>query len=178
MSVGISELQNEDRHWVRERLGDAFGSPSVVSCGVLYQADSLPGLVARVEGQIAGFLTYVIRRDAMEIVALVSAVGGVGVGRTLLDAAKDRARLLGCRRLWLVTTNDNTPAQELYEKSGLKRVEVRKGAIETARSIKPEIPKLGVGGVPIEDEWIYECRLDGVDPEAGERGAADDAASS
>lgn len=178
MSVEISELPQEDRHWVRERLGDAFGSPRVVSCGVLYQADELPGLVARFEGQIAGFLTFDIRQDAMEVVALVPSVKGAGIAEALLDAAADRAQKLGCRRLWLVTTNDNTPAQRFYEQWGLKCVEVRKGAIEAARTIKPEIPRHGVGGVPIEDEWIYECRWDSLNVETGTTGAVDDVASS
>lgn len=159
-------------------MGDAFGSPRVVSCGVLYQADTLPGLVARFEGRLAGFLTYDIRRDAMEIVAVVSTVRGEGVGQALLDASKDRARNLGCRRLWLVTTNDNAPAQRFYENSGFERTEIRKGAIQVARTIKPEIPRLGVGGVPIEDEWVYECGLDTTGLSDGERGVPNDDAAS
>lgn len=174
MSVEVSELQDEDRHWVRERLGDAFGSPRVVSYGVLYEADSLPGLVARHDGHVAGFLTYDIRQDAMEIVALVSTVRGKGVGEALLNAAKERARGLGCRRLWLVTTNDNTPAQKLYEEWGLRRVEVREGAIEEARKLKPEIPIQGVDGVRIEDEWVYEMSLASDETKAGAEGTTDD----
>ena len=79
--------------------------------------------------------------------------------------------------MWLVTTNDNTPAQQFYEKCGMKCVEVRKGEIESARKIKPEIPATGIGGVPIEDEWVYEMRLDAASGATGKEEGPDDAAT-
>jgi hypothetical protein len=65
----------------------------------------------------------------------------------------------GCSCLWLVTTNDNRAAQQLYESLGWKLVRVYHGAVAAARRLKPEIPALAADGTPIEDELEYECRL-------------------
>jgi ribosomal protein S18 acetylase RimI-like enzyme len=68
-------------------------------------------------------------------------------------------RSLDHRRLWLVTTNDNLRAQRFYERAGFRLVEVREGEIERSRRLKPEIPLLGEGGVPIRDELEYEFSM-------------------
>ena len=39
---------------------------------------------------------------------LTSLVELSGVGSALLGAEREKAKSLGCRRLWLITTNDNT----------------------------------------------------------------------
>ena len=58
-------------------------------------------------------------------------VGGVGivpsqrgrkVGTRLMEAAADRARALGVKRLWLEVLEQNAPAIALYEKLGYERV--------------------------------------------------------
>jgi ribosomal protein S18 acetylase RimI-like enzyme len=45
-----------------------------------------------------------------------------GVGRALLDAVREEAVEAGCRRLWLVTTNDNTHALRFFQRWGLDLV--------------------------------------------------------
>lgn len=160
MKIDLAEITGADRPWVRERLTEAFGSPLVVSGGVLYAADDLPGWIARAEGERAGLLAYDVRGRSMEILALIATQRGRGVAETLVEAARVRAVELGCERLWLVTTNDNAPAQRFYSRLGLELVEIRKEALKEARRLKPEIPQHGVGGVAIEDEWLYELRLD------------------
>ena len=58
-----------------------------------------------------------------------------------------------------VTTNDNGPAILFYRAVGWELVAVHKGAIAESRRLKPEIPEVGLGGVPIEDELEFELRL-------------------
>jgi ribosomal protein S18 acetylase RimI-like enzyme len=65
----------------------------------------------------------------------------------------------GCRRLWLITTNDNTPAIRFYQRQGMRVVAVHHNAIVDARRIKPEIPEFGVDGQPICDEIEFEIDL-------------------
>ena len=93
------------------------------------------------------------------MVTLHAAVSGRGIGSALLGAAREKATALGCSRLWLVTTNDNQLAIRFYKRSGLTLARIHRGAVAEARSLKPEIPKLGYGGVPIEDELEFELRL-------------------
>ena len=65
----------------------------------------------------------------------------------------------GCRRLWLITTNDNTPAINFYRHLGFSLVAIHEGAVNLSRRLKPEIPETGVGGVPIRDELEFEISM-------------------
>jgi len=59
--------------------------------------------------------------------------------------------------VWLVTTNDNVRAKEWHVTRGFEVTEVRLGAVDASRrALKPSIPVLGEGGVPIRDEM--SCR--------------------
>lgn len=92
----------------------------------------------------------------MEVSALFSLVEGQGVGRRLLDAARAEARRRGAKRLWLVTTNDNTAAIRFYQRYGFSLKAVRIGAVNEARKLKPSIPPTGSDGIPIEHEFEFE----------------------
>jgi RimJ/RimL family protein N-acetyltransferase len=78
----------------------------------------------------------------------------------LLDAVEEVARAHGCRRLWLVTTNDNRPALAFYRAIGWRQCAVHRDAIREARRQKPEIPVTGHGDVPIEDKIELERLID------------------
>ena len=95
-----------------------------------------------------------------EVVSLHAAVAGRGLGSRLLAAARDRARDLQRRRLWLITTNDNEPAIAFYSRWGMHLAAVHRGAIAESRRLKPEISYFSVGGRPIEDEIEFELLLE------------------
>ena len=84
--------------------------------------------------------------------ALASFVEKIGIGSALIDSVKRVAWLQGCRRIWLITTNDNTPALRFYQRRGFSLVAVYRNAIAGSRKLKPEIPLAGVDGIPIRDE--------------------------
>jgi DNA-3-methyladenine glycosylase I len=95
------------------------------------------------------------------VVTLDSIREGVGVGRALLDAAQAEAVRLGCRRFWLVTTNDNLRALGLYQRRGMRLVALRAGEMDLVRrTLKPQISELGENGIPIRDELELELLLD------------------
>jgi GNAT superfamily N-acetyltransferase len=98
-------------------------------------------------------LLYVIRDAECEVVVLISLVRRTGVAAALLGAVEGTARDAGCRRLWLVTTNDNQPAIDFYSARGWSLKAVHENAVTEARRLKPEIPDLGHNGVPIRDEF-------------------------
>jgi ribosomal protein S18 acetylase RimI-like enzyme len=148
----VRRLRDEDRGWVRGEAVALWGARVVVAHGVVYEPASLEGFVAQDGGRPVGLLTYRVENDACEIVTIDAFEPGRGIGTALLDAV----RSLDHRRLWLVTTNDNLRAQRFYERAGFRLVEVREGEIERSRRLKPEIPLLGEGGVPIRDELEYE----------------------
>jgi ribosomal protein S18 acetylase RimI-like enzyme len=61
--------------------------------------------------------------------------------------------------LKLITTNDNLQALKFYQKRGFRLMEICQNAVEEARKIKPEIPKVGYYGIPIVDEILLEKRI-------------------
>jgi ribosomal protein S18 acetylase RimI-like enzyme len=158
--IAVREIELSDREWVRSFLGAHFGSTKVVSRNVVHQADDLPGFIGIYRGEPGALLTYCVMNGELEVVSLHAAIAGRGLGSRLLASARDRARELRCRRLWLITTNDNEPAIGFYTRWGLRLAAVHRAAIAESRKLKPEISHFGVGGRPIEDEIEFELLLD------------------
>jgi GNAT superfamily N-acetyltransferase len=102
----------------------------------------------------------VIRGGECELVTITSLIEGQGVGRALLDAVRTAAVEAGGTRLWLVTTNDNLRALELYQRWGMEIVAFhRRGVTEARRHLKPSIPLRGASGIPLAHEFELELRL-------------------
>jgi len=159
MDPTIDEFVPADADWATRLLTDHFGAPIVVSRGVLHDARELPGFVARVDGNLVGLVTYRLDGDECEVVS----ISGRGVGAALLAAVVSQARRLGCRRIWLVTTNDNVRALRFYQRHGWDLVAVHRDAVTVARRIKPSIPLVGEDGIPIRHELELELMLTPVD---------------
>jgi ribosomal protein S18 acetylase RimI-like enzyme len=136
-----------------------WGGPMCVTMGTLYDMSGLPGFAVVEEGALLGALLYRVAGGEMEVSALFSLVEGQGAGRKLLDAAAEEARKRGLRRLWLITTNDNTRAIRFYQRYGFHLKAVHIGAVNEARKLKPTIPQTGDDGIPIEHEFEFEILL-------------------
>ena len=102
----------------------------------------------------------VFRWPWCEIVSIESTVRRRGVARALVDAVIEVARGEGAHELWLVTTNDNVGAIACYERLGFTCTGVDAGAVDRARrELKPSVPAVGEGGVPIRDELEFHRPL-------------------
>jgi ribosomal protein S18 acetylase RimI-like enzyme len=150
--IAIRESTLRDEPAVLAELR-ARWSGRVVSRGKLHPLVELPVLVAEADGVSAGALTYARDDDAIEVVTLDAFVPGRGVGRALMLAVAAKSECV-----WLVTTNDNHPAQRFYSTLGMTLVGVHRDALVASRLLKPEIPLTGIDGVPIQDEYVYEWR--------------------
>ena len=159
MTFEVRPVRDEDRDWIRDVIQERQAGDFVVGHGVVSHPAELDGFVAMEGADVVGVTTYRIEGDACEIVTIDALVEGRGVGSTLVEAVHERAHRAGCARLWLVTTNDNERAQAFYDKLGFRVVAVREGAVDEARKLKPSIPLIGAGGVPITDELELERRL-------------------
>lgn len=155
----IRPLLPADLPWVESLVAEHFGSSRVVSRGVLHEARALPGLVAVHAGVPVGLLQYRVHPGGCEVVVLIAAIRRQGVGRALLQAVQPVARAAGCRRLWLITTNNNQAGLAFYRTLGWTQVAVHRGAVREARRLKPEIPETDAYGAPIEDEIEFELLL-------------------
>lgn len=159
--IRVRPLAAEDEAWVSQYIDYRWGSKRMVAHGQLYVPHTLPGFVAlrRESQEKVGLATYHLEDDACEIVTLDSDLPGQGVGTALVRAVRQFARDEGCRRLWLVTTNDNLEALRFYQKRGFTLVRLRPNALERARELKPEIPLVGNDGIPLRDEIELEMEL-------------------
>jgi ribosomal protein S18 acetylase RimI-like enzyme len=107
-------------------------------------------------GNWRGLLTFLVRGDECEITSLDSLEENRGIGRTLIEAMIAEAKKRNCRRLFLITTNDNLRALGFYQKRGFELVAIHRGAINESRKQKPSIPIVGENNIPLRDEIELE----------------------
>ena len=133
----------------------------MVSRGVLHDIAVQDGFIAIREGsgKRIGLVTYAIQGGDCEMTLLQSLAERVGVGAALTLAVRDAAIAAGCKRLWLITTNDNTHALRFYQRRGFTIAAIHINALERARKLKPGIPLTGADGIPLRDEIELEMRL-------------------
>jgi ribosomal protein S18 acetylase RimI-like enzyme len=158
--IEIRPLTDSDRGWAVQFEGESWSKPVVARLGELVDPTQLPGFIAFLDGQRAGLASYAVRGAECELVTIRSLHEGRGVGRALLDAVRNAAVEAACARLWLITTNDNLRALELYQRWGMQIVAFHRHAVtEARRHLKPSIPKRGTHGIPIAHEFELELRL-------------------
>lgn len=129
--------------------------------GTLVDALDHPAILAVSGSDLLGVATYVVDGDACELLTLHAATRLHGVGTALLGAVSRVARDAACRRLWLVTTNDNVDALRFYQRRDFRLVALRPGAVDRSReTLKPEIPTSGAYAIPLRDELELELSLE------------------
>jgi ribosomal protein S18 acetylase RimI-like enzyme len=156
----IRAVDHGDRDWMRSLLRERWATPEIVTRGRVHDAARLPGFIAVVAEQSVGLVTYALENGACEIVSLDSLQQGEGVGSALLNAVVDSAREQKCRRIWLITTNDNMKALRFFQKASFAIAAIHPNAVAAARRLKPCIPEKGHDGIPIRDEIELEMRLE------------------
>jgi GNAT superfamily N-acetyltransferase len=148
-----------DRPWIDAFLATNHSS-RVARRGELVRPIDHPMLIAEADGEPAGLLTYVATGAECEILTLHATPQWAGAGSALIAAIHALATERGCRRLWLLTTNDNVDALRFYQRRRFRLAVFRPGAVDDARRrLKPEIPPVGEYGIPIHDEIELEMLL-------------------
>lgn len=163
--VEVRPVEEADRPWIAELCRRCFRSEVVAVLGHLHRPALLPALVAWAKGERAGALAYREDERGAEVVLLAADPPGRGAGGALLGALEEVGRRLGWERLWLVVTNDNTPALRLYQRRGWEVAALHAGAVERDRLLKPDIPLHGVDGIPIRHLLELRRTLDAGGPE-------------
>jgi ribosomal protein S18 acetylase RimI-like enzyme len=152
--VRVRPFVDSDGAWAEALIDAELSGRWQARLGSVIDGLALPGLVAELNGERAGLLTFAEEPERVEIVSLEAAIRYRGVGKALIEAIVEQAR---GRRLWLVTTNDNLDALRFYQRRGFRIVEVRVGAVDEARRmLKPTIPAVGNFGIPIRDEIVLQ----------------------
>lgn len=153
-------MQDADRPEVADFVERHWHDKKVMSQGRVFYPHQEQGFLQRRNGDIIGLLTYHVDGEAMEVLTLNATVQGEGIGTALMLQAIDKARHVGCRRIFLTTTNDALRAIGFYQRLGLRIVAVNIGAVDEARKTKPRIPETGEGGIGIHDEIVMELQIE------------------
>ena len=156
----IFEIEGDDKILVTNFITDSWASTLSVSKGEVHDTAKLPGFICKENDKTIGLITYNIENNECEIVTLDSKINNKGLGTKLIIKVFDKAKESNCKRVWLITTNDNTNAIRFYQKRGFEWVGFYKDAMTGSRKIKPEIPELGIDMIPIKHEIEFEYRLD------------------
>jgi GNAT superfamily N-acetyltransferase len=154
--IDIHPVEESDRKWMSGIIKARWGEERVIAHGFAFRPAELPGFIAIHEGEKVGLLTFHIDHHAIEIITVDSLKTKIGVGSKLIDAMKDYAKKTGCKRLWLITTNDNLQALRFYQKRGFHLAALHRNALDVSRMMKPIIPTIGRDGIPARDELEME----------------------
>ncbi len=160
MTLHIRPFVKSDLVWTVPLWRDEMGLEIIVVHSEKYDLTQFPGLIAEIDDQPAGIATYRIDPDGnFELLSIHCPIQNCGAGTALIEAVKHKAQENGAKRLWLITTNDNTPALRWYQRRGFHLYALHRNAVEEARKLKPEIPLLGNDDIPITDEIELEMKL-------------------
>ena len=122
--ITIRDAAASDQDWIENFYNKRWGTNRVVSRGMMHDVPQLPGFIAWRSGVRVGLLTYQIVEKEFEIVTLDSVEEKAGIGSAMISKAVDLARKSSCKRVWLITTNDNMPALRFYQKRGFHLVAI------------------------------------------------------
>jgi GNAT superfamily N-acetyltransferase len=148
------DSRQQDAGWTADLLTERWGGTMVAAHGEVVDLMKLPGIVVE---PVQGLATYRVRGNEAELMSLDAVCPGQGVGTLLIETLADKLRQQGISVLWVMTTNDNLTALRFYQRRGFELRQIRPGAVDEARLLKPTIPMIGENGIPIRDE-LDLCR--------------------
>jgi ribosomal protein S18 acetylase RimI-like enzyme len=146
-----ADLPRLRNFWIEQ-----WGGELMYMHGDVVRYDEVEGFVY---GDWAGLITFQMRGDECEITSLDSLQEGKGIGTKLIDEVLRAARAKKCRRVTLVTTNDNLRALGFYQKRGFRLAALHCGAVDDSRKHKPSIPLTGQNNIPLHDEIELEILI-------------------
>lgn len=152
-------VSSGDWDWCLDLWRREWGGEAMVTRGRLHRFGDLQALLAWSGETRVGLATYRVEGEGCELISLNAVVEGHGAGTALLSATEAAAAETGCRRVWLITTNDNLDALRFYQRQGYRLAMLHPGAVDEARRIKPTIPLVGNHGIPLHDELELEKAL-------------------
>ena len=157
--MNIRRLTVDDLPRLRQFWVDHWGADFMVAHGEIYRPEQLDGFVVEDNAEWAGLITFMISNHECEVTSLDSLREGQGLGTKLINAVVEEAQKRHCRRVFLITTNDNLHALGFYQRRGFELVTLRRGALNESRKIKPSIPLIGENNIPLRDEIELEITI-------------------
>jgi ribosomal protein S18 acetylase RimI-like enzyme len=152
----IRRLTQNDLPRLRDFWTKQWGSEIIVVHNEIVRYDEVDGFIY---DDWAGVITFMIRGEECEITSLDSLHEGKGIGTALINEVLRKAKEKKCRRVFLITTNDNLHALGFYQRRGFELVAIHRGAVNESRKLQPSIPLIGENNIPLCDEIELEILI-------------------
>ena len=152
----IRRLTQSDLPRLRNFWTEQWGDDFVVVHNEIVRHDEVDGFIY---DDWAGVITFKTRGEECEITSLDSLNDCKGIGTALINEVLREAKEKKCRRIFLITTNDNLHALGFYQRRGFELVAIHRGAVNESRKLKPSIPLIGENNIPLRDEIELEMIL-------------------
>ncbi len=150
------KIDTQNRELINSFIVEHWFSTDMIIRGIIIDMTKVDGIVALEGDNIIGLLTYAIREKICEIISLDSLREGKGIGTSLINKVIFIAKETDCKKVIVVTTNDNVNAIRFYQKRGFDMAHLYRNALEISRKIKPSIPLIGDEGIPLKHEIEFE----------------------
>jgi GNAT superfamily N-acetyltransferase len=148
-----------DRAFLDELLRLRWSGGALMLRGKLVHPKDVEALAAYHDGRLAGVATWRLEGPVIYLATLNNITEQRGVGVALLDAMMKLGREKGSALLRVIVTNDNLNALGFYQRRGFRIVAAHPGAIDTIRTLLPNIPTMGANRIPMRDEIELEIDL-------------------
>jgi ribosomal protein S18 acetylase RimI-like enzyme len=157
--ASIHRLTAADLPSLRQFWNDHWDAEFVVAHGTVFHPENVSGFLALDGSDWIGLVTYTFLDTDCEIVSIDSLRENEGIGTALIEKVVEEAKASQCRRVHLITTNDNLRALGFYQKRGFRLSALYPDAVNEARKLKPSIPLIGENNIPLRDEIELEMLL-------------------
>ena len=129
----IERISNKTRNLVNQFFIDNWFSTDMSIRGKIIDGTKLDGFLLQENETIIGLITYTFFEDICEIVSLDSKKENIGIGSALLKEIEKIAIDNQCKKMRLITTNDNMRALQFYQKRGYCLTKLYPNAMEEVR---------------------------------------------
>lgn len=159
MKEKIEIISEKNRSLINQFFINNWFSTDMVLRGKIIDCTKVDGFLIKEDDEIIGLITYKLFGDICEIVSLDSKKENIGIGTSLLKEAENIAINNHCKKMRLITTNDNVRALQFYQKRGYCLTKLYSNAMDEVRKIKPDVPMASENGIPLRDEIQLEKDL-------------------
>lgn len=155
----LQRVSDQNRERINAFIQKQWFTTEMILRGQAVDMTQAEGFFAEEKGEITGLITYEVSDQILEILSLNSLRPDRGLGTALIERVVQTAREMGCRKIVVITTNDNLHALGFYQRRGFDMARLFRGALEVSRRLKPEIPLIGENNIPLRHEIELELVL-------------------
>ena len=156
MIDNIEKITERTRELVNKFLIENWYSTDMSVRGDIIDGTKLDGFILLDDNKVIGLGTYKFYGDICEIVTFDSKRENIGIRTSVLRLIEQVAVENHCKRMQLITINDNLRALQFYQKRGYRLTKIYKDAMDEVRKVKPYVPLIGENGIPLRDELELE----------------------